>query len=39
VLRDALERLERHGVVVSCGEYVVAARSALRLDELGMVSI
>ncbi len=39
VLADALSRLERHGIVVSCGEAVVASRAALHLDALGMVSI
>jgi hypothetical protein len=38
-LREALDRLGQHGVVVACGEYVVAAPCALHLDELGMVSI
>lgn len=38
-LRDALERLERHGLVVICGEYVLASRSALHLDKLGMVGV
>lgn len=38
-LADALDRLERHGIVVACGEGVVASRAALHMDALGMVSI
>jgi DNA-binding IclR family transcriptional regulator len=38
-LAGALSRLERHGIVVECGEGVVASRCALHLDALGMVSI
>lgn len=39
VLRAALGRLERHGVVVRCDDDFVASRCAWRLDALGMVSI
>jgi hypothetical protein len=40
LLAEAMSRLERHGVIVACGETVVAARCvAPGLDELGMVSI
>ncbi len=38
-LADAMGRLGRHGVIVACGETVVASRCAWHLDELGMVSI
>jgi DNA-binding HxlR family transcriptional regulator len=38
VLSEALERLGRHGIVVSCDEEYVASRCAWHLDELGMVS-
>jgi hypothetical protein len=39
-LAEALDRMERHNIVVTCGEKnVVASRSALHLDALGMVSI
>lgn len=38
-LRDALHRLERHGILVAYGDAVVASRAALHLDALGMVSI
>jgi DNA-binding HxlR family transcriptional regulator len=38
-LCDALHRLKRHGIVVACGDAVVASRAALHLDALGMVSI
>ncbi len=39
-LADALDRVERHGIIMTCGENdVVASRCALHLDALGMVSI
>jgi hypothetical protein len=38
-LADALGRLEQHGVVVACGEYLVASRCARHLDALGMVGV
>ncbi len=38
-LAGALDRLERHGIVVRCDHEYVASRCALRLDALGMVSI
>jgi hypothetical protein len=39
VLAAALGRLKRHGVVMACGDAVVASRCAVHLDDLGMVSI
>jgi DNA-binding HxlR family transcriptional regulator len=39
VLQAALRRLERQGLVVAWGEWVLASRAALHLDELGMVVI
>ncbi len=39
VLGDALEHLRQEGVVHLSGALVWASRCALRLDELGMVSI
>jgi DNA-binding HxlR family transcriptional regulator len=38
-LKDALERLERHGLIVHGDEWVLASRAALHLDALDMVSI
>jgi DNA-binding HxlR family transcriptional regulator len=38
-LSDAVAVLERHGVVVVQGEYVVASRCARRVDELGLVGV
>lgn len=39
-LQAALERLKRHGLVVTCGEeWVGASRAGLHLDAIGMVGI
>ncbi len=38
-LADALDCLERHGVIGRCGEQYVASRCAFHMDALGMVSI
>jgi hypothetical protein len=38
-LSNALERLERHGVAVAWGDWVLASRCARHLDELGLVSV
>jgi hypothetical protein len=39
VLEGALERLERHGVVVALDDCVLASRCARHLDQLGLVII
>ena len=38
-LKSALEQLERHGVIVSLDEYVLASRCARHFDELELVSV
>jgi len=38
-LSDALDRLREEGIIVACGESVIASRAALHLDALGMISI
>jgi DNA-binding HxlR family transcriptional regulator len=38
-LARVLEDLERHGLVVSLDDWVLASRSARHLDELGLISI
>jgi hypothetical protein len=38
-LASALERLQKHGVVVAGGDAVGAAPAALRLDALGVIGI
>jgi len=38
-LRDALRRLERHGVLVRCDDDYVASRCAFHMDAVGMISI
>jgi DNA-binding HxlR family transcriptional regulator len=38
-LRDALNRLERHGVLVRCDNDYVASRCAFHIEATGMISI
>jgi predicted transcriptional regulator len=38
-LSRAVERLERHGVVVALDDWVLASRCARHLDELGLIGI
>jgi hypothetical protein len=38
-LNSAFELLERHGIAVAQGEYVLASRCARHLDELGLVGV
>jgi hypothetical protein len=38
-LRVAFGRLRKEGVIVACGDAVVASRCALHLDTIGMVAI
>jgi len=38
-LATVLEDLERHGLVVSLGDWVLASRSARHIDELGLIGV
>jgi len=38
-LSDAIAHLERHGVVVVKGEYILASPGVRRIDELGLVGV
>jgi hypothetical protein len=38
-LSRAVERLERHGVMVALDDWVLASRCAWHLDELGLVGV